>query len=220
MHKPMGQRVDPAAAIGAASLYDWLVRGASFSTCDVFDIHVFASILALALAEAGTGLCSVSDATGLPGSDLADLETDLFPNRPGLFARLTVLPEPMCSDDEVCLRSLLRGAAAQGSEMQFRLASMVARRCQRPNHLWQDLGLRNRQELGALMERHFTVLARRNRSDMKWKKFLYRTICRDDGFSLCAAPVCSDCDDFQQCFGEEGGESLLARIRRTEKAPF
>jgi nitrogen fixation protein NifQ len=49
---------------------------------------------------------------------------------------------------------------------------------------------------------------------MKWKKFLYRMICRDEGFRLCSAPSCSECDDFAVCFGEESGESLLARTRR------
>ena len=84
----------------------------------------------------------------------------------------------------------------------------------RPNHLWQDLGLRNRGELSALMRRHFEPLADRNVNDMKWKKFLYRMICRDEGFRLCTAPSCAECDDFAVCFGDESGESLLARNRR------
>jgi nitrogen fixation protein NifQ len=210
----MDQGADQAAADGAAALYGWLLRGASGSACDAFDIHVFASILSLALAEAGAGACTVNEATGLAGWDLAALEADLFPNRPGLFARLSDLPEPMCGDDEICLRGLLRGAASRGVSLQFRLAAMVARRCQLPNHLWQDLGLRSRRELGWLMERHFPALARRNSGDMKWKKFLYRTICRDEGFSICVAPSCGECEDFDHCFGEESGESLLARIRR------
>ena len=49
---------------------------------------------------------------------------------------------------------------------------------------------------------------------MKWKKFFYRTICRDEGYTLCAAPSCAECEDFDNCFGEEGGESLLARARK------
>jgi nitrogen fixation protein NifQ len=210
----MALAADFEAADTAASLYRWLLRGATGSNCDPFDIHVVASILSLALAESGAGACTVNEATGLAGDDLAGLETDLFPNRPGLFTRLHDLPPPACGDDELCLRHLLRGAAANGSSLPVRLADMVARRCQRPNHLWQDLGLRNRRELGRLMQRHFPILAQRNCNDMKWKKFLYRTICRDEGYTLCAAPICSDCDDFEHCFGEESGESLLARIRR------
>jgi nitrogen fixation protein NifQ len=63
------------------------------------------------------------------------------------------------------------------------------------------------------MLRHFTALARRNNQDMKWKKFLYRTICREDGFSMCVAPCCSECGDFDACFGSESGESLLTPLR-------
>jgi nitrogen fixation protein NifQ len=63
------------------------------------------------------------------------------------------------------------------------------------------------------MMRHFAKLARRNDQDMKWKKFFYRMICHDDGFSMCVAPSCSECSDFNECFGDESGESLLARSR-------
>jgi nitrogen fixation protein NifQ len=71
----------------------------------------------------------------------------------------------------------------------------------------------NRDELSRLMRRHFAQLARRNTQDMKWKKFFYRMICREEGFSLCLAPSCSECGDFTSCFGDESGESLLARVR-------
>jgi nitrogen fixation protein NifQ len=49
---------------------------------------------------------------------------------------------------------------------------------------------------------------------MKWKKFFFRMICKDEGFRLCSAPSCAECDDFSLCFGDESGESLLARSRR------
>jgi len=64
------------------------------------------------------------------------------------------------------------------------------------------------------MGRHFEWLASRNEHDMKWKKFLYRTICRDDSYQICTAPSCSECSDFDNCFGDESGESLLAVARR------
>jgi nitrogen fixation protein NifQ len=60
---------------------------------------------------------------------------------------------------------------------------------------------------------HFAPLARANKRDMKWKKFFFRAICRDASYSLCTAPSCSECCDFDNCFGEEDGESLLARLR-------
>ena len=65
--------------------------------------------------------------------------------------------------------------------------------------------------------RSFPALAEKNRQDMKWKKFLYRLICQSEGFSFCTAPVCSECDDFRDCFGVEDGEGLLARVRNGQR---
>ena len=101
-----------------------------------------------------------------------------------------------------------------GSETDW-LAAIVARRALEPNHLWEDLGLRARAELTRLLERHFAPLAAKNTRNMRWKRFFYRTLCEDDGFVLCATPTCTGCGDFETCFGEETGESRLARIRRT-----
>ena len=65
------------------------------------------------------------------------------------------------------------------------------------------------------MTRHLKPLALCNTGDMKWKKFL---ICADASYTLCTAPSCAECDDFESCFGEETGESLLARARRAAQA--
>jgi nitrogen fixation protein NifQ len=116
------------------------------------------------------------------------------------------------------VRDVLWMYATEASSLERHLAAMIARRCLSPHHLWQDLGLRDRTELSRLMRRHFATLAERNRQDMKWKKFLYRMVCRSEGFSLCVAPVCSDCDDFEICFGAEDGEALLARVRLGQSA--
>jgi nitrogen fixation protein NifQ len=47
---------------------------------------------------------------------------------------------------------------------------------------------------------------------MKWKKFFYRSLCELEGFVLCASPSCRECSDFHDCFGDESGESALARL--------
>jgi nitrogen fixation protein NifQ len=114
---------------------------------------------------------------------------------------------------------LLQRSRSTTGDLGALLAIVVARRAMRPNHLWQDLGLTNRGELSALMRRHFAPLALRNRQDMKWKKFFYRMICSDDSYRLCVAPSCSECSDFNGCFGDESGESLLARVRLQYEAP-
>ncbi|PPQ35490.1 nitrogen fixation protein NifQ [Rhodopila globiformis] len=196
-----------------AEVYAWLTAIPNLG-CDGFDTHVTASIIALSLWEAETGRLRPTDTIGLDGKNLVVLARETFPHAATVFARWESETASAPTEDEACLRELLRRNATHGSEFQCRLADMIARRCLRPNHLWQDLGLRNRQELGWLLLRHFEPLASKNRSDMKWKKFFYRTICRDEGFMLCSAPSCAECDDFDHCFGEEGGESLLAQTRR------
>ena len=168
----------------------------------------------LALAEAGEAGRPATDTTGLAGADLCALAAEFFPHAAAMFAALRSRPAPEAGwTRPACATCCAHGTTA-GTALELRLADLVARRCLRPNHLWQDLGLRNRGELSGLMTRHFAPLAAQNRADMKWKKFFYRTICRDEGYMLCAAPSCAECDDFEVCFGDESGESLLARARR------
>ena len=200
--------------------YDWLMDRAEGSACDRFDTHVLASVFSLAIAEAGTSGTPLSEVTGLRVAALCDMMSAVFPRALPLLENVGGCDELFVPEDERSLRELLMRFCTHRTPFQFRLAALIARRAMRPNHLWQDLGLRNRAELGALMRRHFEALADRNVNDMKWKKFLYRTICRDEGFRLCTAPCCAECDDFAGCFGDETGESLLARNRReSELAP-
>ena len=46
-------------------------------------------------------------------------------------------------------------------------------------------------------------LARANTGDMKWKKFLYRRLCANEGIYVCPAPSCGVCKDYAKCFGPE-----------------
>jgi nitrogen fixation protein NifQ len=178
---------------------------------DPFDAHVIASILAISYGEAGPGHLAQTSATGLTGTQFGELIAVFFPGALALFILSDAVEQP---SDEACLLALLESCTTSRTALQLNLAAMIARRAQRPNHLWQDLGFANRSELSKLMARHFKPLAMRNKGDMKWKKFLYRAICADANFSLCTAPSCGECDDFASCFGEEAGISLLARARR------
>jgi nitrogen fixation protein NifQ len=193
--------------------YRWLTSGSEGAICQQFDKHLVASVFSLALVEAEQGR-SLCDALGLTALEIRELSDQLFPHAASLYAALDPASQPTLAEDEACLRDLLLRSTSERSRFQQLLAAIVARRAQSPNHLWQDLGLRNRRELSWLMARHFEVLAARNAKDMKWKKFLYRLICRDQGFTLCTAPSCSECDDFEVCFGDESGESRLATQRR------
>jgi nitrogen fixation protein NifQ len=197
----------------SSDLYRWLMSGGPDGACDRFDAHVVACTLSLAVVESASEGKSVASAVGLEGSVLTAFVGEIFSHARELFERLETPDALVLADDEACLRALLTRCSTNGTPLEEKLAAIVARRAQRPNHLWQDLGLRNRRELSWLMERHFEWLASRNARDMKWKKFLYRTICYDGSFPVCTAPSCSECCDFGDCFGDESGESLLARAR-------
>ena len=196
--------------------YRYLIAQAGASTCDFFDTHVLACALSRSLVEVGAG-GTFADSLGLSLQEVLDLSRERFP---GLCERLLQLPitaaEPDIVADERMLREILRAYCSDSSPLTRALPAIIARRAQQPHHLWQDLGLRNRRELSWLMERHFAGLAARNQRDMKWKKFLYRMICRDTGYTLCVAPSCEECGDYDACFGDEtdgdGSEQWLKSL--------
>ncbi len=179
-----------------------------------FDFHVLACILAVAASEGG----ALHVQAGLSPDDLAAL-LRCFPAADipaGWRAPLPGAVGPSAEDDEAALvRDLLLARRSSVGEVGRWLAGMVARRAMEANHLWEDLGLRDREELTRLMARHFAPLATRNTNNMRWKRFFYRMMCEDDGFVMCATPVCTQCADFSLCFGDESGESRLADRRRS-----
>ncbi|ACV75943.1 MAG: nitrogen fixation protein NifQ [Zymomonas mobilis] len=191
------------------SIYDRLMsqRG---SICDQFESHVLASIIAISLEEAEKDKAPLSEKLGHSGAMVTEIIADYFPHATEIFQPYSDEKAPKCAEDENYLRDLLCRNTSQDSRFEYILAGMIARRSMAPHHLWQDLGLRNRRELGWLMERYFEPLAQKNTKDMKWKKFLFRLICRDDHYGLCPSPICEECDDMEHCFGDEKGESLLA----------
>lgn len=198
----------------AEEVYDWLIASSSSSAADAFDIHVAASIIGLAFAEAEEEGRDRLDAVGLDRAAFLDLAAILFPASAPVLAAQVDLRAIEVTPEEQSVRDILGIYSSDAGRLQTHFIAMIARRCQSPHHLWQDLGLRNRAELRELMTRRFAPLARKNSQDMKWKKFLYRMVCGSEGFTLCAAPVCSDCDEFHVCFGAEDGESRLARNAR------
>lgn len=104
------------------------------------------------------------------------------------------------------LVDLLLAYRSSASRQEAWLAHAIATAAMGQNHLWQDLGLPNRQVLSALLNTHFPLLAARNTGDMKWKKFFYRQLCERAGVPICKSPHCADCSDFRNCFGPEGAE--------------
>ena len=83
------------------------------------------------------------------------------------------------------------------------LIALIVAACLGSDHLWQDLGLFSRNELTALLKHNFPEMAARNNKDMKWKKFIYKQLCEEEGLYVCRAPSCEVCQDYQVCFGAE-----------------
>ncbi|WP_439396900.1 nitrogen fixation protein NifQ [Bradyrhizobium sp. PMVTL-01] len=183
---------------------------ADIATDSNFDRHVLASILAAATMDGGSFLEKV----GLSGVELAALLERYFPSTE-IKAAEQALPFRWEDDEEIAMvRDLLLKQRSTEGDIGRWLAAMIARRAIEPDHLWEALGLRNRGELSLLLSRHFAPLAARNVNNMRWKRFLYRMLCENEGLGMCTTPVCTQCDDFNICFGEESGESRMAERRR------
>lgn len=177
-----------------------------------FDRHVLASILAVAATETGP----VAERAGLTAADLVSLMAQWFPAACGIGIGVAwrACDEAAQDDETAMVRDLLLSQRSSEGDAGRWLAAMIARRAMEPNHLWEDLGLRDRSELTRLLARHFGPIAARNTRNMRWKRFFYRTLCEDDGLVMCSTPVCTNCNDFNLCFGDESGASRMADRRR------
>jgi nitrogen fixation protein NifQ len=170
-----------------------------------FDRHVLACILAVS---------ERAEPAGLTDDQLSALTESCFPASRIHVGTWAPSPAPTEDEEVTMVRDLLLANRSSLGEVGHWLAAMIARRSMEPNHLWEDLGLRERSELTRLLERHFAPLAGRNTRNMRWKRFFYRMLCEDDGFVMCSTPVCTQCRDFDMCFGDESGESRMAERRR------
>jgi nitrogen fixation protein NifQ len=175
-----------------------------------FDRHVLASILAAAAMEEG----AMAARAGLAAADLVSLMAQWFPVAGGSGIAWFTQDKDADDDEVAMVRDLLLAHRSSEGDVGRWLAAMIARRAMEPNHLWEDLGLRERSELTRLLSRHFAPIAARNTQNMRWKRFFYRMLCESDGFVMCTTPVCTECRDFDLCFGDESGESRMAERRR------
>lgn len=210
-----GAEPDRACKRSGAAAYRMLTGGdpadAVVDDDTDFDQHVLASILAVAATEGD----AVAQLAGLEVDTLATLIAERFPAAASSVSASWCGQAGCRTDDEITMvRDLLLANRSSEGDTGRWLAAMIARRSMEPNHLWEDLGLRDRSELTRLLMRHFFPIASRNTRNMRWKRFFYRTLCEDDGLVMCTTPVCTQCSDFVLCFGDESGESRLAYRRR------
>jgi nitrogen fixation protein NifQ len=82
------------------------------------------------------------------------------------------------------------------------VAHAVACACFGHRHLWQDIGLRNRNELSGLLAKHFYHLSIRNTGNLRWKRFIFEELGLHLGVTDLLPPGCSECKDFQTCVGQ------------------
>ena len=103
--------------------------------------------------------------------------------------------------NDIC-ELLLAGRRGKDISEQW-LAAIVAAGCLGGEHLWRDLGLASRAQLGELLRWNFPGVALRNIHDMKWKKFFYKQLCEREGGYVCRSPSCEQCAAYADCFGPE-----------------
>lgn len=106
-------------------------------------------------------------------------------------------------DEQNELRSLFLSHRVDSEATTEWIADILIAGTMSANHLWQDLGLWDRRDLTALITVNFPELAKKNDRDMKWKKFLYKQLCIQEGVYTCRSPSCEVCPDYSDCFGPE-----------------
>lgn len=78
-------------------------------------------------------------------------------------------------------------------------ATIVATACLSSGHLFKTLGFKERSYLTTWMSLNFPALSEEN-TNMRWKRFLYLQLCKQDGDYVCRAPSCGECSSFSECF--------------------
>ncbi len=157
------------------------------------------SLLASMIAGQSAGSGCLPHHLGLGEPVFTELLGNFFPGFHSLGRQQSPESIPEWSD----LQKLLLDHRAAECDSELWIADILATACAGRDHLWQDLGLANRDELSNLMWVNFPKLASANVGDMKWKKFLYRQFCAIEGIYVCPAPSCGECKDHAKCFGPE-----------------
>lgn len=163
------------------------------------------SLLAKILASREAGIGALPVRLGLDPDAFAALLQAHFPTAAMLFSDTGAADEDWMDrgNEREDIETLLLAHRGGRADSEVWLAGIVAAACMGGDHLWQDLGLWSRADLGRLMAENFPALAERNDRDMKWKRFLYKQLCQAEGIYVCRAPSCEVCVDYARCFGPE-----------------
>jgi nitrogen fixation protein NifQ len=141
---------------------------------------------------------------GLDTAALARLFRRYFPGTdPVAGAGVGAVCNALSVEEFEDLLALLREHRRDGSEETEWLSRAVASACAGGNHLWEDMGLPDRDTLSRLVRRYFPTLYYKNTGNLRWKKFFYRQLCDRAEVRLCKAPSCGVCSDYASCFSGE-----------------
>ena len=170
------------------------------------DTRFFATVIGKSLAHRDLAR------TGLSPAELAEVLVNLFPGAQAgsapvyadLRAQLLAYAARGLASPQADFTRLLRVLldACKGSAPTTAwVTSVLAHACLRPDHLWRDLGLGGREDVTALLTRHYPGLVARNTGNLRWKKFLAYSACEHAGLPVAAAPGCAACEDNAFCCG-------------------
>ncbi len=148
------------------------------------------------------GIGALPPGLGLSPAEFSALLEKHFPGYRMDVDFETSVPDPRAIERDDVLALLVEHRACIDESERW-MAEIVTAACMANDHLWQDLGLRSRDDLSQLMRLNFPALSARNVHDMKWKKFLYKQLCEREGINACRAPSCEYCADYARCFGPE-----------------
>jgi nitrogen fixation protein NifQ len=156
-----------------------------------------------------TGVLTRFRIQGLDASALSRLLRHYFPGTPQIGSPA----QELASQGAVCtalsgqefdeLLALLREHRRDDSEETEWVARALVSACAGANHLWEDMGLPNRDTLSRLIKHYFPILYFKNSGNLRWKKFFYKQLCDRAEMRLCKAPSCGVCSDYARCFGRD-----------------
>ena len=168
------------------------------------DLHLFACLLTIAIEEPG----DLTSALGLESHDLSAIMARYFPDIKRTFldqfshAANERLTEPNIEVLSILLSHLPKETDCDKRQAAVWIANIIATRAALPGHLWIAMGLTERPQLTAAIRRHLPSLAAANNQNMRWKRFLYKQVCEQNGGMMCKSPNCGVCSDYSLCFAE------------------
>lgn len=141
---------------------------------------------------------------GLPQAELMNLIECCMPGQvyvpiSELKYAVVVGTVPELFTEVATLLASLRTPEADAEHVNW-LARAIAGAILGGRFLWQDLGLKGRHEVTALMKLYFQPLYQRNVTDLKWKRFIFLELAARLGKQDLQPPGCRNCTQYRQCY--------------------